>query len=274
MRGTRSDVLNPSVVRFRDAYWNFYSEYDGKAWHTAAATSPDGVTWTDLGPVLSPRAEDGTYIAANGSALVVGEEIFYWYEVGYPLRIALARSRDGRNWTREPRISLQPDPTAASTNVLWPTPTSSRPSTISTCITWAKIAPSPAPRHREIPRRHRVGETPREPRHRWSAGSLDEDLGEPAVWNSGGEWWMLYTGRARTEQRRLGLARSPDGVQWTRVPDSIIAGTETLELRRDLRPHCRAATRRLRSRVVRWPAILPGPIKPSMGKSASAFLSR
>jgi sucrose-6-phosphate hydrolase SacC (GH32 family) len=50
-----------------------------------------------------------------------------------------------------------------------------------------------------------------------SAGAFDENgLGEPAVWSSGGSYWMLYTGRDRGERRRIGLARSADGVHWSR----------------------------------------------------------
>jgi hypothetical protein len=37
---------------------------------------------------------------------------------------------------------------------------------------------------------------------------------------------MLYTGRAKNEQRRLGMARSRDGVAWTRVKDFEIAGEQ------------------------------------------------
>jgi hypothetical protein len=52
------------------------------------------------------------------------------------------------------------------------------------------------------------------------AGSFDENgLGEPAVWTSGGSWWMLYTGRDREERRRMGLARSSDGVVWEKMPE-------------------------------------------------------
>jgi hypothetical protein len=36
---------------------------------------------------------------------------------------------------------------------------------------------------------------------------------------------MMYTGRDRQERRRLGLARSVDGVLWERVPDFIVAGS-------------------------------------------------
>jgi predicted GH43/DUF377 family glycosyl hydrolase len=58
-----------------------------------------------------------------------------------------------------------------------------------------------------------------------NSGAFDEmGLGEPAVWSSGGSYWMLYTGRARGEKRRIGLAKSPDGISWSRQP-LIIEGT-------------------------------------------------
>jgi sucrose-6-phosphate hydrolase SacC (GH32 family) len=43
-------------------------------------------------------------------------------------------------------------------------------------------------------------------------------LGEPAVWQSDGFYWMLVTVRNFDETRYLGLARSTDGVHWTRLP--------------------------------------------------------
>jgi len=57
-------------------------------------------------------------------------------------------------------------------------------------------------------------------------GAFDENgVGEPAVWTSGGQWWMLYTGRDRKEHRRLGLAHSTNGVSWERVPDFVLSGS-------------------------------------------------
>jgi sucrose-6-phosphate hydrolase SacC (GH32 family) len=58
-------------------------------------------------------------------------------------------------------------------------------------------------------------------------GSFDENgLGEPAVWASGGRYWMLYTGRDRHEYRRIGLAVSTDGVRWERLgPGAVLAGS-------------------------------------------------
>ena len=55
----------------------------------------------------------------------------------------------------------------------------------------------------------------------------DTGLGEPAVWSQHGWYWMLYTARDRKEYRRLGLARSRDGVTWTRVSEQpVLSGTE------------------------------------------------
>jgi sucrose-6-phosphate hydrolase SacC (GH32 family) len=60
------------------------------------------------------------------------------------------------------------------------------------------------------------------------ADAFDEEgLGEPAVWSSGGSYWMLYTGRDRQEHRKIGLAKSGDGVHWERdLKFQVITGTE------------------------------------------------
>src|SRR5260370_40442079 len=64
------DVLNPSVIRQGDAYYNFYSGFDGKTWHTGLAVSADGVDWHKEGQILSPHpgAWESDPMAANGSA--------------------------------------------------------------------------------------------------------------------------------------------------------------------------------------------------------------
>jgi len=229
-RGDSSDVLNPSVVRFQGAYWNFYSEFDGHTWHTAATTSSDGIAWTKLGRVLSPQGWEGTYIAANGSALVVGDEILYWYEGGDPFRIALARSRDGKNWTRhgEPMVPVGPrgsfderavaDPyvirAGGNFYLFYLGQDRARRQSLGMArstdgVTWEKLRDNPI----------------LEP---GAPGSFDEiGLGEPAVWTSGGQWWMLYTGRDKKEQRRMGLAHSTDGVHWERLPNFVLSGSNT-----------------------------------------------
>lgn len=225
------DVLNPSVVVHQGMYWNLYSGFDGKTWHTGAATSRDGREWQKRGKVLSPAgAKEGTYIAANGSALVEGGKFVYWYEAGDPLRIFRADSSDGLNWTRAPDAVLEPGPSGS-----WDERGVADPYVIrsgadlylfylgqdrarrqrlgiarsSDGITWTKLRSNPV---------LEVG----------ADGAFDENgLGEPAVWSGHGRWWMLYTGRDRGEIRRIGLASSTDGVKWERVAGFIVlAGAE------------------------------------------------
>ncbi|MEO8099874.1 MAG: hypothetical protein ABI811_19405 [Acidobacteriota bacterium] len=219
-RGEVSDVLNPSVVRFHDVYWNLYSEYDQKAWHTAVATSAEGVSWTKIARVLSP--DRGGDIAANGSALVAGDQILYWYETGHPLRIALARSGDGRTWTKDPPEALPLGPYGSFDEKAVADPYVIRAGEY---FYMYYLGQDRAARQRLGVARSHDGVTWEKLRAN-PVLQLEENIGEPAVWTSGGAWWMLYTVRARDEQRRIELARSPDGVAWQRVPDFSIAGTE------------------------------------------------
>jgi predicted GH43/DUF377 family glycosyl hydrolase len=216
-RGEASDVLNPSVVKFRGEYWNLYSVYDGTTWSTAKATSLDGTHWIAQDKILTPDA-------ANGSALVVGDQIYYWYQTGSPVEIALAKSGD---W-RQTQIVLKGGPRGS-----WDERGVADPYVIQRNgefylyylgmdrarrqrlgvarshdgVVWEKLLSNPI---------MELGE----------AGAFDEmGLGEPAVWSSGGSYWMLYTGRARGEKRRIGLAKSADGIYWSREP-LIIEGEQ------------------------------------------------
>ena len=226
-RGDAVDVLNPSVVKFRGEYLNLYSSWDGKTWTTALASSHDGVAWEKRGRVIAPEGEEGNYIAANGSALVSGDEILYWYEAGDPFYIALARSRDGSQWSKSgavmragPRGSFDErgvaDPyviRAGDSFYMYYLGTDrARRQRLGVArsrdgVKWEKLRTNPILELGDV-------------------GAFDEvGLGEPAVWSSGGSYWMLYTGRDRKERRKMGLAKSADGVHWTREP-LVIAGLE------------------------------------------------
>jgi predicted GH43/DUF377 family glycosyl hydrolase len=221
-RGDDVDVLNPSVVKYGDgpAHLNFYSLFDGKAWHTALAISIFGEPWKKRGRVLSPQGWEGSYIAANGSALVAGLDILYWYQAGDPVSIGLARSSGKLD-----KLSRHRGP------VLRPGPRGSfdergvaDPYVIRTGEWFVMF-------YLGVDRagRQQLGMARSTDGVRWeklrtnpileigAAGAFDENgLGEPAVWSSGGSYWMLYTGRDRGERRRIGLARSADGVNWSR----------------------------------------------------------
>ena len=225
------DALNPSVVKHDGRYWNFYSGFDGKTWHTGVATSPDGLVWSKTSKVLSPDSAgwEGSYISANGSALRAGDEFFYWYQAGSPPQIGLARSRDGQSWIKSPRPVLATGPSGS-----WDERGVADPYVISAGGRFYVYFLG-----QDRARRQRLGIAVSEDGINWwklrtnpvldlgQAASFDEaGLGEPAVWTSHGRWWMLYTGRDARENRRLGLAESQDGVRWKKIDKLVIAGDQ------------------------------------------------
>lgn len=226
-----SDVLNPVVVAADKGFVNFYSGFDGKTWHTAMATSPDGRAWTKLGKVFSPDAAtwEAGYIAANGSVRRVGQEYWHWYQAGEMgrTRIGFARSADGRKWTRHGEPVLPLGPRGA-----WDEISLGDPDVIIADGVYYMFYLG-----QDRARRQRLGVARSRDGVRWEKSranpvlgvgrpnTFDENgLGEPAVWTARGEYWMLYTGRDRQEVRRMGLARSRDGVRWTKVAQPVIAG--------------------------------------------------
>jgi hypothetical protein len=224
------DALNPSVIRRPEGLLNFYSGFDGKLWHTGLASSRDGIAWQKSGHILSPgpAAWDGTYIAANGAALAVGGEILYWYQGGSPPQIGLARSRDAATWSKLPTPVLAFGPRGS-----WDERATADPYILRA---GGKLYLYYLGEDRA--RQQRLGVAASDDGITWTRlranpilapggpGSMDENgAGEPAVWAAHGSYWMLYTGRARNEVRRMALARSRDGITWTRTP-LVIEGAE------------------------------------------------
>ncbi len=226
------DALNPSVVKAAGTYFNLYSGYDGRTWHTGLASSDDGLSWTRLGKVLSPgpAAWEGSYIAANGHVLASGGEFLYWYQAGAPPAIGLARSADGRRWVKHEDPVLRPGPRGS-----WDERGVADPYVVQAGGLYYMYFLG-----QDRARRQRLGVARSADGVRWQrflanpilelgeAGAFDENgLGEPAVWASHGRYWMLYTGRDRRERRRMGLAWSLDGVRWTRLPArTVVSGSE------------------------------------------------
>lgn len=226
------DVLNPSVVRHDGTYWNLYSGFDGHTWHTGLAISSDGLDWAKQGLVLSPNPAswEGGYIAANGSVLEHNGQFLYWYEAGDPLRIGLARSADGRRWTKRATPVLGTGPRGS-----WDERGLADPYAIFVNGRFYMYYLGV-----DRARRQRLGVARSTDGEHWEklrtnpilelgeAGSFDEiGLGEPAVWGAAGRYWMLYTGRDRNEHRRIGVAFSDNGVRWQRFSAlPVLAGTE------------------------------------------------
>jgi predicted GH43/DUF377 family glycosyl hydrolase len=209
-QGDLSDVLNPSVVRFHGEYLNYYSGYDGHTWSTSLAASSDGIHWTKRGRIRSPDA-------GNGTALVRGDRVLYWYQTGFSVQIALEGSivlKTGPRGSWDERGVA--DPYVIERNgelyLYYLGMDRARRQRLGVArshdgVVWEKLISNPI---------MELG----------APGAFDEmGLGEPAVWSSGGWYWMLYTGRARGEKRRIGLVKSTDGVHWSREA-LVIEGTE------------------------------------------------
>ena len=246
------DVLNPAVIRQGDAYYNFFSGYDGKTWHTGLAVSGDGVSWHKEARILSPDPAtwEGTTIAANGSAITDQSGILYYYQAGEPAQIGMARSRNGHQWQRNgaPVLSNGPYGSWDERGVGDPYVIRAGPGYYMFFLGMDRA------------RRQRLGVAMSDDGVSWyklrsnpildpgEYGSFDvKGLGEPAVWTSRGYYWMLFTGRDRDEIRRLGLARSRDGVRWEKLP-MVIAGEQAW----DSKVMCDPTVIAARDRVTVW----------------------
>lgn len=216
------DVLNPSVISFRGTLLNLYSGFDGKTWRTGLATSDDGIAWNKLGMVLSPDPAtwEGDYIAANGSVIAAGQRLLYFYQGGRMPRIGLAISADGRIWKKNAQPVLGTGPRGS-----WDERGVADPSVIRRGDKFYMFYLG-----QDRARRQRIGVAVSPDGAVWTKlrsnpvlelGAFDDfdenGLGEPAVWDANGYYWMLYTGRHRDERRRLALARSKNGVRWEKL---------------------------------------------------------
>jgi predicted GH43/DUF377 family glycosyl hydrolase len=224
------DVLNPSVIRQGDAYYNLYSGYDGKTWHTGLAVSADGIAWHKEGKILSPdpRTWEGDAIAANGSAIVDRSGILYYYQAGSPIRIGLARSANGHQWEKQGAPVLETGPYGS-----WDERGVADPYVIRAGSNYYMFYLG-----QDRARRQRIGVAMSADGLAWyklrsnpildlgSYGAFDENgLGEPAVFTAHGYYWMLYTSRDHGENRRIGMARSRDGVAWEKLP-TVFSGNQ------------------------------------------------
>jgi predicted GH43/DUF377 family glycosyl hydrolase len=224
------DVLNPSVIRQGEAYYNLYSGFDGKTWHTGLAVSADGINWRKEGRLLSPDAQtwERDYIAANGSAIGDENGILYYYQAGRPPEIGLARSSNGHQWRRQGAPVLALGPVGA-----WDERAVADPYVIRVGGNYYMfyLGEDRARRQRLGVARSGDGVTwwklRRNPILELGDGDAFDahGLGEPAVWVAHGYYWMLYTGRDKSENRRLGMARSRNGVDWEKLPQ-IFAGDQ------------------------------------------------
>lgn len=119
------DTLNPSILPWRGALWNFYSVYDGRVWHTHSAKSSNGLAWTDSRRILSPNPPDGRAATSPPTARPCACRARCCISTRPVIRRAsawLARRTDKSGAsTRHPWSTL--GPAAPGMNARWPTRT-------------------------------------------------------------------------------------------------------------------------------------------------------
>lgn len=222
------DVLNPSVIFYRGQWLNYYSGWDGSIWRTGLAISQDGQNWEKQEqPLLDIREDewDNSYIAANGSAVVYQDKVYYYYhgrnaQAGRS-EIGLAISEDGFLFDERTDAPVL----CSGTEGTWDCNGVADPYVIEfggklymyylgmdevnvqrlgvavsvDGYIWTKYANNPI---------MDVG----------VMGAFDENgLGEPSVVYYSPYFYMLYTGRNNQEQRNIGVAVSRDGVHWKKL---------------------------------------------------------
>ena len=216
------DALNPSVVRHATIST---PSSTARLAHRPRHHPQTAVHWQPQGIVLSPdpRTWEGTYIAANGSASPSGHEFWYWYEAGPRDRLRIGpRPLRSAHWQQGARARPRPRPLrrlgrarrrrplrhphrAVLLHVL-PRPGPRRP---------ASASASPAPPTASIGK-----SSAPIPSSKWRARRLRRErprrarrLAIPRLLLD-----ALHRPRRQARYRHLGLARSTDGVHWTRLP--------------------------------------------------------
>ncbi|MEX3972090.1 hypothetical protein [Paraburkholderia caribensis] len=221
------DLLNPSVIRFHGTLMNYYSGYDGKVWRTGLATSKDGITWEKYAnnPVLSPTSNDWdvSYIAANGSAIVWKGKILYFYQgvdKAGKGQIGLATSTDGIKFTKykSPVLSLGIRHTWDGGAVGDPYVIAKGGFLYLYYLGQNDLGVQRLGVARSEDGIHWVRSLSNPILDVGTYGTFDENgLGEPSIAYSPPYFYMLYTGRSRTETRNVGYAISTDGINWKKM---------------------------------------------------------
>ena len=224
------DVLNPSVIRWHDKYYNYYSGYDGNTWRTGLAVSEDGINWikSTNNPILDIREDgwDATYIAANGSAVVFQDKVYYFYQgvdrETNASAIGLAISSNGENFDERTETCVL---SGGGQNQAWESAGVADPYVIE--MNGKLYMYYLGQNELGI---QRLGVAVSDNGTDWEEyennpimdvgvkGAFDEcGLGEPSVIYKAPYFYMIYTGRNADEQRNIGVAVSADGVTWKKL---------------------------------------------------------
>jgi predicted GH43/DUF377 family glycosyl hydrolase len=240
-------VYDPSILKVSNTFYLYYSAYQGTQVITEGlATSTDGITWTRQGKVLDVGATgDWDDLKAHDVAVIEeGGSWYMWYsgtrnpEATYGLKIGLATSPDGINWTKNSGCAncsgcagdgCVMDKGAAGKfddqHVVYPAVIKED----GTYYMWYSGAKSGSGYSG-------IGLATSTDRINWTRQNSGNAVFEKSAnaWENeyvyqadvkkiGDKYWMVYTGVNGSDVRRLGLAYSTDKINWTRYASNPIS---------------------------------------------------
>lgn len=196
--------------------------YEDFALPKPAAAAPGGAyAWSaEANPVLG-RSPGWDSVDALNPVVVAGRDgrLFNFYSGfdGRTWHTGLATSTDGRQWSKEGRV-LSPDPQSWEGTYI--AANGSARLVNGEYLYWYQAGEMG--RTRIGLARSRDGRVwvkePRPVLELGTRGAWDEvSIGDPDVLRIGGTYYLYYLGQDRARRQRLGLAKSTDGVNWTKL---------------------------------------------------------
>ena len=231
---------DPSVIEFKGRYLMYYSLPPAKSAQAKAAGEPGGwgigiaeshdlLHWKRVGELTPEQPVESNGIAAPGARVIDGVVHLFYQTYGHGAHDAIchATSRDGVHFEHDPTNPIY-HPTAMPWSV-------GRAIDAEVFVDTGRILLYFATRDPQM-RRQMIG-LASAPRHsRLGAGDWT-DLSKqapllqpelpweglcieaPSVLKHGKTYFLFYAGAYNNVPQQIGVARSPDGLHWTRVSD-------------------------------------------------------
>jgi predicted GH43/DUF377 family glycosyl hydrolase len=233
-RKGRPFAKDPSVIRFKDKYWMYYSlppaENAGKStgtWSIGIASSTDLEHWIKVGELQPDGSYESKGMAAPCAKVIEGKIHLFYQTYGNAEKDAIchAWSEDGINFTRN-----ETNPVFAPTGnwnvgraidadvyiyknqayLYW----ASRDPEYKRQFLGVAVAPLKGGFRRES--WQQLSQEPLlQPELSWEMNCVEA----PSVFRENDRWYMFYAGAYNHEGQQIGLATSDDGVQWRRLSE-------------------------------------------------------
>ncbi len=233
--GWETGWLHPySVLQVGDEYWMWYggTEGGGLPSDVGVAFSDDGLSWHryDGNPIFSPQPDPDAWDNSRIEHFTVLQEdgrFLAWYagdaNFDRRFRIGYAESSDGIAWSRSPDPVLDVGPPGSWDDHFVTPAAVLREGSEYRMYYWGEAVITPWVRTWKMglatsPDGVNWEKYASNPVFEGQSDSWDVGVLDMAVVKVGAIYYMVYQGNEEARDRtRLGLATSPDGIQWQRA---------------------------------------------------------